>query len=86
MTAVKVKLGSAAFVEAANSGSSIGLDEDGHVVEFMADRETLRAALTGEYLDVEDRQVLTVDDEVRVALNREAMTARAAFLRETLRR
>jgi len=41
MSTVKVKLGSAAYVEAANIGYGIGLDEDGHVVEFEADWEKL---------------------------------------------
>jgi hypothetical protein len=74
------------FDEAAQSGYGIGQDEDGHVIKFTADWENLRSAPTGEYPGVEDWQLLTVEDEVRVALNRVAMTARAAFLRETLRR
>ena len=52
----------------------------------MADWETLRTATVGEYLDVEDWQVLTVDEELRVELKREAMEARAAFFRKALRR
>ena len=83
---MRVKFGSAAYIEAANGGYGIGLDNDGHVVEFLADWEELRAVRAGEYLDLEAWQVLTVDEEVRVKLSRHAMAARAAFLRNAMRR
>jgi hypothetical protein len=57
---MRVKLGSVAFLKAAGSGYGMGLDEDGHLIEFLGDWRALLAledALDGPepiYLEVED--------------------------------
>lgn len=38
---MRVKLGSIAFLEAAGSGYGIGLDDDGHLIEFIGDWRAL---------------------------------------------
>jgi hypothetical protein len=89
---MRVKLGSVAFLKAAGSGYGIGLDDDGHRVEFLGDWRDLadlQAALDGPepvYVEVEDWQVLAVDDELRLPLPAEAMAERAAFIRSALDR
>lgn len=81
--AVRVKLGSVAFLRAAGSGYGIGLDDDGHRVEFLGDWRAMReltvplAAGEPVYTHVESWQVLAVDDELRVDLSREAAIERA---------
>lgn len=90
MPAMQVKVGSVAFLPAAGSGYGIGLDDDGHRIEWMGDWRMM-AAMTeplaaGEpvYADLEGWQVIAVDGELRVDLGREAMAERAAFLRSAL--
>ena len=88
---VRIKLGSVAFLAAAGSGYGIGLDEDGHRVEFLGDWRALvplQAGLEAQeptYVDVEPWQVLAVDDELRLPLTHDAMVERARFLRSALR-
>lgn len=79
-----VKLGSVAYLKAANRGYGIGLDDDGHRIEFLGDRRKLALAPIGQYIEVEDWQVLAVDDVLRLPLSRLAMAERAAFLRSAL--
>jgi hypothetical protein len=87
---MRVKVGSVAFLAAAGSGYGIGLDDDGHRIEFLGDwRELadLRPALGGPepvYLEVDEWQVLAVDDELRLPLAKEAMAERARFIRSAL--
>jgi hypothetical protein len=81
---MRVKLGSVGYLKAAGSGYGIGLDDDGHRVEFLGDRRALALATPGEYLEVEDWQVLAVDDELRLPLSRLAMAERMAFLRSAI--
>lgn len=87
---MRVKVGSVAFLEAAGSGYGIGLDDDGHRVEFLGDWRALSQLPLGSpepvYADVESWQVLAVDDELRVDLGRQAMAERGAFLRAALDR
>jgi hypothetical protein len=71
-------------LKAANAGYAIGLDEDGHRVEFLDDRHMIALAPIGEWMQVEDWQVLAVDDELRLPLSRLAMDERAAFRRSAL--
>ena len=77
---------------AAGSGYLIGLDDEGHGIEALGDWRMLaplRDALDGDeavYVEVEEWQVLAVDDELRLPLNREAMRERAAFLSSALAR
>ncbi len=88
---MRVRVGSVAFLKAAGSGYGIGLDDDGHRVEFLGDwRElaSLQAAIGSTrsvYVDLEDWQVLAVDDEFRLPLTREAMVERVAFLRSGIK-
>lgn len=88
---MRIKLGSVAHIEAAGSGYGIGLDDDGHLVEFLGDWRALAnlyEALTGPepaYVELEDRQVLAVDDEIRLPLSREIMAERARFLVAAMR-
>jgi len=43
---VRVKLGSVAFLKAAGGGYGIGLDDDGHLIEFLGDwRELIPVAM-----------------------------------------
>ena len=81
---MRIKIGSVAYLRAANNGYGIGLDDDGHRVEFLGDRHELAQAALGEYLEVEDWQVLAVDDELRLPLTRLAMAQRTAFIRAAL--
>jgi hypothetical protein len=87
-----VKVGSVAFLRAAGTGYGIGLTDDGHRVEFLADWRDLaklETALDGPepvYLDVEDWQLLAIDDELRLPLPAEAMRERARFIRSALDR
>lgn len=81
---MRIKLGSVAYLRAANSGYGIGLDDEGHRVEFLGDRHALALAPLGEYLEVEDWQVLAVDEELRLPLTRLAMAQRTAFIRAAL--
>jgi len=68
---VRVKVGSVAFLKAAGSGYGIGLDNDGHLTEFLGDWRALAAlrdTLDGPescYLEVEDWAVIAIDDQVR---------------------
>jgi hypothetical protein len=87
---MRVKLGSVVNLAAAGSGYGIGLDDDGHRVEFIGDwREMagLQPALGIDpvYVEVENWQVLAIDDELRIPLTREIMSARTRFLRSALR-
>ena len=65
MPSVRVKLGSVAYLDAANLGYGIGLDPDGHRIEFIGSYAVLapfQARLdAGERVevDVEDCQVVT---------------------------
>lgn len=87
---MRVRVGSVAFLTAAGSGYGIGLDDDGHRVEFLGDwRELapLESALgDGDpiYVELEAWQVLAVDDDFRLPLSRAAMAERAAFIRSAL--
>ena len=81
---MKIRLGSVAYLRAANSGYGIGLDADGRRIEFLGDRKVLALAPLGEDIDVEDWQVLAVDDELRLPLSRLAMAQRTAFVRAAL--
>ena len=73
--AMRVKLGSVAFFKAAGYG--IGLDDDGHLIEFLGDwreLEALENALVGPepvYLEVEDWAIIAIDDKVRIPLTPE---------------
>jgi hypothetical protein len=87
---MRVKVGSVAFLKAAGSGYGIGLDDDGHRVEFIGDWRTL-AELDGAlgspdpvYLEIDDWQVVAIDDDLRLPLPREAMLERARFIRSAL--
>ena len=81
---MRVKLGSVGYLKAANAGYAIGLDEDGHRIEFLGERRVIALAPIGEWMQVEDWQVLAVDDELRLPLSRLAMDERAGFLRSVL--
>ena len=81
---MRVKLGSVGYLKAANAGYAIGLDEDGHRIEFLGERQAIALAPVGEWLEVEDWQVLAIDDELRLPLSRLAMAERAAFVRSTI--
>jgi hypothetical protein len=81
---MRVKLGSIGYLKAADAGYAIGLDEEGHRIEFLGDRRKIALAPIGEWLQVEDWQVLAVDDELRLPLSRLAMEERAAFRRSAL--
>lgn len=74
---MRVKVGSVAFLKAAGSGYGIGLDDDGHRIEFMGDWRALsQLSLGGSepvYADVDSWQVIAVDDELRVDLSRDAI-------------
>lgn len=78
---MRVKLGSVGYLKAADRGYAIGLDEDGRRVEFLGDRHVIALAPIGEWMQIEDSQVLAVDDQLRLPLSRLAMDERAAFLR-----
>jgi hypothetical protein len=65
---MRVRLGSASYLTAAGAGYGIGLDEDGHRIEFVGDwraLEALGAELRHDsvYVDVEGWQIVAVDDE-----------------------
>ena len=87
---MRVKLGSIAFLRAAGSGYGIGLDDQGHLIEFLGEWRALKAlqpALTGPdpvYVDVEDWAVIGVDDQPRIPLTREGMVERARFVKAAL--
>jgi len=87
---MRVKLGSVAFLRAAGSGYGIGLDDDGHLIEFLGDwraLEALRPALARPepvYLDVDDWAVIGIDDQPRIPLTREGMVERALFVKAAL--
>ena len=81
---MRIKLGSVAYLRAADSGYGIGLDDEGHRVEFLGNRHVLALAAVGEEIVVEDWQVLAVDDELRLPLTRLAMAQRTAFIRAAL--
>jgi hypothetical protein len=90
LTGMRVKVGSVAFLKAVGSGFGVGLDDDGHLIEFLGDWRALaelQPAL-GEpepvYVNLEDWQIVAVDDEVRLPLRREAMAERAVFVRSAL--
>jgi hypothetical protein len=88
---MRIKVGSIAFLTSAGTGYGIGLDGDGHRVEFLGDWRAL-AALPDPggpepvHLELENWQILAVDGELRLPLNREAMAERARFLRSALGR
>jgi hypothetical protein len=81
---MRVKLGSVGYLKAVNAGYAIGLDEDGHRIEFLGDRRVIALAPIGEWMEVQDGQVLAVDDELRLPLSRLAMDERDGFLRSVL--
>jgi hypothetical protein len=87
---VRVKLGSVAFLKAAGSGYGIGLDDNGHLIEFLGDwreLEALEDALVGPepvYLEVEDWAIIAIDDQVRIPLTHAGMVERAQFVRSAL--
>lgn len=80
---MRINLGSVAYLRAAHSGYGIGLDDEGHRVEFLGDRHVLALATLGEPIDVEEWQVLAIDEELRLPLTRLAMAQRTAFIRAT---
>jgi hypothetical protein len=86
---MRIKVGSVAFLKAAGTGYGIGLDADGHRVEFIGDWRELADLPdpTGPepvHVELENWQVLAVDGELRLPLNREALAERARFLRSAL--
>ena len=87
---MRVKIGSVAFLKAAASGYGIGLDDAGHLIEFLGDwraLEALRDALGGPepvYVEVEDWAIIAIDDQPRVPLTREGMAERATFVKAAL--
>ena len=81
---MRVKLGSVGYLKAANAGYAIGLDEEGHRIEFLGDRHVIALAPIGEWLEIQDWQVLAVDDVMRLPLSRLALDERAEFLRSVL--
>jgi hypothetical protein len=81
---MRVKLGSVGYLKAVDAGYAIGLDEDGRRIEFLGDRRLIALAPIGEWMEVQDGQVLAVDDELRLPLSRLAMDERAGFLRSVL--
>lgn len=87
---MRVKLGSVAFLKAAGGGYGIGLDDDGHLVEFLGDwreLDALQDALVGPeavYLEVEVWAIIAIDDQVRIPLTVEGMAERARFVRSAL--
>jgi hypothetical protein len=87
---MRVKLGSVAFLKSAGSGYGIGLDDDGHLIEFLGDwraLDELQPALGGRvpvYLDVDDWAVVGVDDKPRIPLTRAGMVERARFMKAAL--
>jgi hypothetical protein len=68
----------------------MGLDDDGHLIEFLGDwrdlSELQATLVSGEavHVELEDWQILAVDDEVRLPLNPDALAERAAFVRSAL--
>ena len=87
---MRVKLGSVAFLKAAGGGYGVGLDDDGHLIEFLGDWRALEAlapAVSGPeavYVDVEDWAVIAIDDQPRIPLTREGMVERARFVKAAL--
>jgi hypothetical protein len=81
---MRVKLGSVGYLKAADAGYAIGLDQDGRRIEFLGDRRAIALAPIGEWMQVEDWQVLAVDDQLRLPLSRLAMDERDAFLRSAM--
>jgi hypothetical protein len=87
---MRVKVGSVSFLRAAGSGYGIGLDDDGHLIEFLGDwRELaeLGSVLGGPrptYIEVDDWQVLAIDEELRLPLTPEGLVERAHFIRAAL--
>lgn len=88
---MRVKLGSVAYLKAAGSGYGIGLDDDGHLIEFLGDWRALaelRDALVGPeavYVEADDWAIIAIDDQVRIPLTREGMVERARFLASALK-
>jgi len=71
---MRVKLGSDAFAN--TEGYGIGVDEGGHLVEFMADWVDLDAleppgGTKAVYLEVADWAVIAIEDQPRNACTRE---------------
>ena len=81
---MRVRLGSVGYLKAANAGYAIGVDEDGHRIEFLGDRRVIALAPIGEWMEIQDGQVLAVDDVLRLPLSRLAMDERDGFLRSVL--
>ena len=87
---MRVKLGSVAFLKAAASGYGLGLDDDGHLIEFLGDWRALAelepalGAPDPVYLEVEDWAVIAIDDQVRIPLTTEGMLERARFVKSAL--
>ena len=85
---MRVKVGSLALAAANDYG--IGLDDDGHLVEFMADWVDLDAldyTLGGRepvYLEVPDWAVIAIDERPHSPPTREGMAARARFIKAAL--
>ena len=87
---MRVKVGSVAFLTSAGTGYGIGLDDDGHQVEFVGDWRELAAlpdpTKSHVYVDLQEWQILAIDGAVRLPLSREAMLERARFIRSGLDR
>lgn len=87
---MRVKVATTTFLKAAGAAFGIGLDDEGHRVEFMGDRRMMHALAEsiadGEtvYADVESWQVIAVDGELRVDLSPAAMAERGEFVRSSL--
>jgi hypothetical protein len=87
---MRVKVGSVAFLTAVGSGYGIGLDDAGHLIEFLGDWRELAALepalgdVEPVYVELADWQVVAVDDVVRLPLRYEAWAERAAFVRSAL--
>lgn len=87
---MRIKLGSVAFLAAAGSGYGIGLDDDGHLIEFLSDWRALtelQDQLGGPdpvYLEIENWQMLAIDEELRLPLTPQGMAERARFIRSAL--
>jgi hypothetical protein len=89
---MRVKVGQTAYIKAAGAAFGIGLDDDGHRIEWMGDTREMGAIQyaieNGErvYADVEPWQVVAVDEELTLDLSPAAMRERGAFMRDALAR
>jgi hypothetical protein len=83
---MRVRVGSVAFLKAGAVGYGVGLDDDGHRVEWLGDWRPMADLEPGAWVEITAWQVLAVDGELRLELSRAAMAERAAFLASALHR